>query len=112
MYNLTDFKMSRKWTTIGKIMVPAFVVLLLCVIFTAEFPELLSLVDDTANDFTVRGPYSADLLVHLLSTSRPRITAMEFGSPAPVLLFPLLSPIEKTALASSKLFILHSVLRT
>jgi hypothetical protein len=53
-----------------------------------------------------------DSLVLSLSGSHRQITDIDFDSPAPELLSSLLSPVAKVALAPSKLFILHSDLRT
>jgi len=40
-------------TKIGKILLPVLATLLLIGIVSSEFPELLSLTDNTANDFAV-----------------------------------------------------------
>ena len=104
--------MAGRRTLIGKLIVPAVVVLLLCVIVTMEFPEFLTLTDDTTNDFTIRKTITVDSLVLSLSGHHRQITDTDFDSPAPELLSSLLGPVAKVALASSKLFILHSDLRT
>jgi len=77
-----------------------------------EMPELLTLRDDTTNDFTIRRTISVDSLVLPLSGSYRQITGVDFDSPAPELFSSLLIPVEKAVLAPSKLFILHSDLRT
>jgi hypothetical protein len=77
-----------------------------------EFPEFLTLTDDTTNDFTIRKTITVDSLVLSLSGSHRQITDINFDSPAPELLSSLLSPVAIVALVPSKLFILHSDLRT
>jgi hypothetical protein len=104
--------MAGRRILIGKLIVPAVVVLLLCVIVTMEFPEFLTLTDDTTNDFTTRKTITVDSLVLSLSGSHRQIIDIDFNIPAPELVSSLLSPIAKVALAPSKLFILHSDLRT
>ena len=47
--------MSRR-TTIVRGLGISLVSVLLCAIFASELPELLSLTDNTANDFTMRSP--------------------------------------------------------
>ena len=46
--------MSRRRTRIVGIVAQVIVFLVLCGIVGGEFPELLSLTDNTSNDFTVR----------------------------------------------------------
>ncbi len=57
----------------------ALVSLLLCAIYASELPELLSLTDNTANDFTLR---SADSLVSLLLDSAGNVqkAAIKFNN--------------------------------
>jgi hypothetical protein len=45
--------MARARLKIVGLLVPALLSLLLCGIVAAEFPELLSLTDNTANDFAI-----------------------------------------------------------
>lgn len=104
--------MARRRTHIGGILVPALAFLLLCGIVFAEFPELLSLTDNTANDFTIRKTDTFALPVHLYVDGHIRI--LDIDSKILVLNFHFsrLSPFEKTALVPTKLFILLSDLRT
>lgn len=46
-------QMARARMKIVGVLVPALFLLLMCGIVAAEFPELLSLTDNTANDFTI-----------------------------------------------------------
>jgi hypothetical protein len=87
----------------------ALVSLLLCAVFASELPELLSLTDNTANDFTMR---RADWSISpfLDSARKARKPAIEFNiSTQDSLLRPMGSP-EKTELALC-LFILYSAQR-
>jgi hypothetical protein len=89
----------------------ALVSLLLCAIFASELPELLSLTDNTANDYELR---SADSLVSpvLDSTRKVQKPAIELNiSTQDLLLGPLVSP-QKTELAPLRLFVLYNALRT
>jgi hypothetical protein len=104
--------MARGRTNIGKILVPALVFLLLCGIVGAEFPELLSLTDNTANDFTLRSTNSVVSPIRLDTSSHLRATDIESNTPAPGLLFSRLRSFEKAALVPSAAFILHPALRT
>ena len=104
--------MLSKRISIGKIVAKAMILLLLCGIVAEEFPELLSLTDDTANDFTVRRVdpvVSPSLLV-----ARRHVRQVDIGSNtyAPELLFLSARPFERTVLILSGAFILHSILRT
>jgi hypothetical protein len=89
----------------------ALVSLLLCAIVASELPELLSLTDNAANDFTMR---SADLFVSavLYRTENLQKAAKEFNNFMPGSLFGRPGTPEKTGFAPSLLFILYSVLRT
>jgi hypothetical protein len=96
---------------IGKIFARALLFLLLCGIVAGEFPELLSLTDNTANDFTVRSAQSVVPPVRLNVTKNVRIADKDFAL-AHNLLFSRLSPFEKAELVPSDVFILYSILRT
>lgn len=89
----------------------ALVSLLLCGIFASELPELLSLTDNTANDFTMR---SANLLVApvLDSARHVRKATTKFNNSTQDSLFGHLVSPEKTELVLSRLFVLYSDLRT
>jgi hypothetical protein len=95
----------------GKILTRAVLCLLLCGIFAGELPELLSLTDNTANDFTVRSAYSVVPHVRLNASKDVRIADRD-SRPAPNLFFSHLSPFEKAELVPSEVFILYSILRT
>jgi hypothetical protein len=101
--------MLSKRISIGKIVAEALVLLLLCGIVAGEFPELLCLTDNTANDFTVRriDPVVSPSL--LVASSHVRQASNTY---TPELLFLSASPFEKTVLIPSGAFILHSILRT
>ena len=104
--------MSSARIKIGKILLSALLFLLLFGIVGAEFPELLTLTDNTANDFTVCKAKTA--VSHSLPDSRRRVRMTDVDSnvltPSSTLL--RLSRLEKTPLFPSELSILHSVLRT
>jgi hypothetical protein len=102
--------MERKQISIGKILAPAVLCLLLCGIVAGEFPELLSLADNTANDFTVRSAHSVVPPPVRLSASKNIRIANKDSAPATNLLFSPLSPFEKAQLIL-EVFVLHSVLR-
>ena len=104
--------MARRRTHIGKILVTAFCVLLLCSVVAAEIPEFVSLLDDTSNDFTVRRTNTVDLLVSVNASMHLQIAEIESESPATQLLFSRLGTLEKAASVTSEPSILHSVLRT
>lgn len=46
--------MPSRRSSASKLLVPIIVGLLLCGVIAAELPELLSLTDNTSNDFTLR----------------------------------------------------------
>jgi hypothetical protein len=87
----------------------ALVSLLLCAIFASELPELLSLTDNTTNDFTVR---NADSLFSPFSLA-PEMSGnppIEFNNSAQDPLVARMGSPEKTELALC-LFILYSAQR-
>jgi hypothetical protein len=95
---------------IGKILVPILVSLLLCGIVAAEFPELLSLTDNTANDFTIWKTNPSTPVQQSVATLR--LAAAHFEKSAPVELKLHSITIELTLSISSDVLALHSVLRT
>jgi len=104
--------MLSKRISIGKIVAQAMILLLLCGIVAEEFPELLSLTDNTANDFTVR---RIDPVVPpSLLVARRHVRQVDIGSNTytPELQFLSARPFERTVLIPSGAFILHSILRT
>jgi hypothetical protein len=104
--------MKRGRSSLGKILVPALVFLMLCGIVAGEFPELLSLTDNATNDFTVIRTKSGALPALLHACSHHPSAQTNCATPAPSLLFPCLSPLEETLSIPSKRSALHSVLRT
>lgn len=94
--------------TIVRILGIALVSLLLCVIFASELPELLSLTDNTANDYA---PRSADSLVL-------PVVCSEMDVPKSAVKFNIstqdsrLGTSESTELAPLRLRIPYTVLRT
>ena len=99
-------------TKIRKLLVWSLFSILLCGIVASEFPELLSLTDNTANDFTIGRTNTEGL--HALPDARGPVRIAEVNSsiPADALIHSRLIPFEKAAPVPSELFILHSVLRT
>ena len=98
-------------TKIRKILVTSLVLLLLCSIVASEFPELLSLTDNTSNDFTLR-KINTERLGALPGAGGPvRVADLNSSALAITLVHPPLISFEKAPVAS-ELFILHSVLRT
>ena len=99
-------------TNVRKILLVSLVSILLCGMVASELPELLTLTNDTSNDFTVRNTSTAGLRA-LPDSHRPvRIVAVNSSVPAAILLHSRRSAIETAAPVPSELFILHSVLRT
>lgn len=89
----------------------ALISLMLCAIFVSELPELLSLTDNTANDFTMCR--SDSLASPVLGIARDvRQSAVMFNNFTRDSFFGSLGSAEKTGLAPLSLFILHSPLRT
>jgi hypothetical protein len=110
--HIGDQKVARARTNIGKILGPALVFLLLCGIVGGEFPELLTLTDNTANDFTFGRTKTVVLRVSLDASRHARIADVVSNTPAPGSPFWHLLPSEKATMVPSELSILHSVLRT
>ena len=109
VYNFaTGCKMASAQIKIGKILVLVLVSLLLCGIVAAEFPELLSLTDNTANDFTVSKTNPSVPPVRQ-AVAALRSAAAHFEKSAPVELKLHFSTIKLTV--SSDVLALHSVLR-
>jgi putative cell wall-binding protein len=103
---------ASKRTHLRKILAPGLFVLLLCVIVLVQFPELISLNEDTTNDFIIRKANTADLLAAPDACRHLRITDIVAESPALESLFSRLSQFETAAFVPAELSILHSVLRT
>jgi hypothetical protein len=104
--------MARDQTNIGKILVSAVVVLLLCGIVAGEFPELLTLTDNATNDFTVLRTKSAASPVLLAARKHLPVSDVNSNTLTPASFFSYARPIEKEAYVPSGAFVLHSILRT
>ena len=104
--------MKRKRASIDRIFTQVIVFLLLCGIVGGEIPELLTLTDNTTNDFTIRKMDSV-ISPHLRNASRRIRVAdvVELKITAHDILFQHLHPFERAAF-SSDAFILGTVLRT
>jgi hypothetical protein len=104
--------MKRKKASVGRIFAQVIVFLLLCGIVGGEIPELLTLTDNTTNDFTIRKMNSV-ISPPLRNDSR-RIRVADVVEPtiaAHDILFQHFHPFERAALSSGAL-ILGTVLRT
>jgi hypothetical protein len=94
-----------------KMLVAALATLLLCVVVNSELPELLSLMDNTANDFTMSSARPLVSPALQVATDIPK-TVKVLRIPPFDSLFSRRSTSEKAASVRSLLFILYSVLRT
>jgi hypothetical protein len=99
-------------TKIRKFLVASLLSILLCGIVASEFPELLSLTDNTTNDFTLRKTNTEGLGALPDARGPVRIADINSSVPAAILLRSRLIQFEKTAPVPSELLFLHSVLRT
>lgn len=107
---LVDSRMFRRGSTSAKLLVAVAASVFLLGIVATELPELLTLSDNTSNDFAMRKAGSAEC-ASMLSTANHRPMSLnmkdsEYGTDircAPAL--------EDPKPASSDLFFLHSVLR-
>jgi hypothetical protein len=104
--------MRRTRTNIGRILVPALVLLIFCGIVAAEFPELLTLTDSSRNDFTIRKVDSKASTIQDSASTHSRLAELSFNSPAIDLLFLSLRPIQSRTLVSSDIVTPYFVLRT
>jgi hypothetical protein len=104
--------MARARTNIRKILVPALVSLLLCGIVVGKLPELVSLSDNTANDFAIRRTDSVASRPLLGVSRQVRAADIDSNICVPELHFSPVNPLEKTELVPSNAFFLHSALRT
>jgi hypothetical protein len=102
--------MSRR-DIVVKTFVAAVVSLLLCGITAAELPELLTLTDNTSNDFTIC-KISSSRLSNAQSVQNVQKAAIDLNNPSHSSLFLHLGPFVKAELIPALLFILHSILRT
>jgi hypothetical protein len=104
--------MARERTKFEKILVAAVICLLLCAIVAGEFPELLSLTDNTTNDFTVVRTKSMALHILVHANSRRAVSETNAGIIATISLFSHLSPFQEAVPIPSRPSALYSVLRT
>ena len=93
------------------ILLSALVGVLFWGLITAELPELLSLTDNTSNDFSICRANSSSFL-DLRDTKIFRIVAVGFKNSEPHGFVSHLITFEKAVLVPSDLLILYSVLRT
>ena len=103
--------MVSKRIGVGKTVASVLLCLLLCGVVAAEFPEFLSLTDNTANDFTVSKANIVVLRAFPDASRHVRMPDIDFNISAPTSRFSHLNPFEKAALPPLELFILHSILR-
>jgi len=102
--------MSPQITAV-RIVAAALLSLMLCAIVVSEVPELLSLTDNTANDFTMRRAGSLVLPV-LQSAKDVGKTGIDFNHPAFGSFHSRLGTFKKAELVPTFLVILYTVLRT
>lgn len=104
--------MARRRTRTGGVVAQVIVFLLLCGIVGGEFPELLSLIDNTSNDFTVRKTNSMVSFLPRDASRHDRVSDLEPTIAAHDGTFSRFSPFEKAELVPSDVSILYSILRT
>ena len=102
--------MSRRDIAV-KTLVTTIVSVLLCGIVAAELPELLSLTDNTSNDFTIC-KVNSSLLPIAHSVQNVQKAAIDLKDSSHNSLFLHLAPFVGAELIPALLFILHSILRT
>ena len=104
-------KMPSRRPSSSRVLVPIIVGLLLCGLITAELPELLSLVDNTSNDFTVRKASAPQSTANpsALSYNSSRLNTKGFAHNQQV---GRIAAFDDVKPASSSLFILLCTLRT
>jgi hypothetical protein len=104
-----EIVMFARHSTLMALLLCCLACWLSCVIIFAEFPELLSLTDNTSNDFAMRRAPSAEG-IHVLSAAKQgavQIFARAVECPAEL----RESTVEDTSPARSALFLINSVLR-
>jgi hypothetical protein len=102
--------MSRHISRVVRFLLYTFVCVLICAVFASEFPEELTLTNDTSNDCTFRPSISLKSIETLNSL---RQDSSFFVTPAQHTSWrSLLSVPGRASLQVESLFILHSVLRT
>ena len=105
-------QMARARLKIAGVLVPALLLLLLCGIAAAEFPELLSLTDNTANDFTICKVKTLGSHDFPEASRAGRTVDIDSSRAVSALLYSRLRPSEQGSLLAPKAIILHPVLRT
>jgi hypothetical protein len=98
-------------TNTGKVVPRVVVCLLLCGLFAGELPELLTLVDNTANDYTICSAGPASSTVSPIAKKRVQIADSNCNMRAPEFFSSLMRPLKKNVIVSSDAFVLDSVLR-
>lgn len=93
------------------VLVPVLVSVLLCAIVAAEFPELLSLTDNTANDLKIWKTNPSARPIEQVAVTLHMATS-HFKKPTAIALKAYSAGIEVATLPFSDLLALHSVLRT
>jgi hypothetical protein len=94
--------MVRLRLKIVGVLVPALLLLLLCGIVAAEFPELLSLTDDATNDFTVCNANGMVLPAVAHSSRGVRVADVDSNSPECPLLFSRVKLLERASLLNQE----------
>jgi hypothetical protein len=114
VYNFAtgDRRMPRKQIGIGRILVSALVVLLLCGIVAGEFPELVSLTDNTTNDFTVVKTKSPISRISVAARSYRQTADTTYKIPVHDVISNRFDRFEHSALIPSDRFTPDSILRT
>ena len=105
-------RMIRKRNSTGRFVRQLIVLLLLCGIAGGEIPELLTLTDNTANDFAVRKTDSVISPLLRCGNRHVRVADARPSSAMNDVLFPRFDTFEKASLVSSAALILDTVLRT
>lgn len=104
--------MIRARLKIVGILIPALLLLLLCGIVAAEFPELLSLTDNAANDFTICKVKTLGSHDFPEASRAARTVDVDCSRAVSALLCSRVRPSEQGSLLASETVILHPVLRT
>ena len=106
-----NFVMFVRRSTFAVILLSCLACWLSCVIVLEEIPELLSLTDNTSNDFTVRKAASAEC-VHVLRVEKQGAIKILARAAEQVAAELWKSTFQGTTPTRSALFIVNSVLRT
>jgi hypothetical protein len=104
-----DCLMIKRRSTAHRLLFSLIACVLLCTIATSEIPELLTLRNDTSNDFTLRNPASAEgarVLSIVQQSAIQVVPQIEDFHTAPTIAVQDILPTD------IPLFILNSILRT